>query len=1232
MVMVKSSLARGFVADAGIGASVNLFKDGSHVHGIQISLAVDEASGEWGFITSQRETADPITATLDRDNKRFSLSYHPERDSLAEILAVIEDVRDVEAVLLYDTTGTDTPEAAGFTRVFAARAVGGPGQGEGGTGAAGRLNQAGSTTLGIAIKLLVEGADVDWGLLGVQRQVDDVGASINWRVGTGALRITLPPSLVQPSQGGAWSIIYQNGAATGVTIDQANNRIVISIPTGGATLSDIAAFLRAATYTGRAGTPDFGNSVQFGTGGSVVVTTGTQSVSQPGTPVTVQGFSGGLDAQPLSAAIATVAKTYTIFYDATEDNLGEIVAMINSGDDAQAKLFYGTRGTAAPEAVPFTRPFQPVGGTGEDGEDGVSPAALTEALVEIFNGTLNVQGNAVAAGSAVWGFDTYDRYFVATRYGNIVEIDKAALQGLTAGAAGAALSAAQHIDVTGRALGQPGGSDELHLGKSATDGILVAADDNTAFDGVIKIWGAEAVEPGSGESSGPATSLPALAAGQSWVGPENTPTDIATQAELDAEEVASLQGRIQLQENIDDESRARVSGDQANADALTAHAATTHGGGSGPGAGVVKSKAADYTIVDGDEGDSIRLTGAQARTFTLPDIDGTDVTIGWEVVLINDSSAVLSVRGNSTDTINDSTVMDIPRRESRRVQAVTATSWTVIGDATETTLAEKASETALAIERARLDNKADTSLVQSEAQARANADTALGTRITALESGGATGAIAKATNAFVDAVTATGTTLAGIAASARSSLDDAAYMTARKTARMLDRVVKAASTTVRGVVLLARNEDVDATETDTTRVPDVARSKRLANRLIATHAATPHGGGSGGGVLTPVLVPASASAISFGIQGQSTWPSGRARGSLELSGTVFWQDYRDLHGKQYIIDSNHSNDINVHMADLMSANTASGGRNTAQSREFEILNRRPEGRITFSGGGIADITPVGANLLPGYKGKVSLTPWKVNRWLLALGAFTPVVELPPFATITPVPAGMAGNNASDVPDHIDVIFSDKQTGKRITGVVLSIAGNALALNAATPISLIDGASELQAMLRFDISSATKTNIGGNTQSTHLFREASLRINFGDGSFHIHDFPWLVNNDAFRVGGADVKVHTQNLDFVTAHRGLSTGWTIPATGSYYAVVKSNSNELLVFVDLPRGILDALAVTTANADLSQASVTLDYLLPTTPAGTYRFAKTAADVLLMGSSNTAGDPEPLEIWRRG
>ena len=67
-----------------------------------------------------------------------------------------------------------------------------------------------------------------------------------------------------------------------------------------------------------------------------------------------------------------------------------------------------------------------------------------------------------------------------------------------------------------------------------------------------------------------------------------------------------------------------------------------------------------------------------------------------------------------------------------------------------------------------------------------------------------------------------------------SESDDTKYTTVAKVFRAIARKVKNASTTVRGIVLIARNEDVDATETDTTRTTTVATAKRLVARIVTT--------------------------------------------------------------------------------------------------------------------------------------------------------------------------------------------------------------------------------------------------------------------------------------------------------------------------------------------------------------------------------------------------------------
>lgn len=75
--------------------------------------------------------------------------------------------------------------------------------------------------------------------------------------------------------------------------------------------------------------------------------------------------------------------------------------------------------------------------------------------------------------------------------------------------------------------------------------------------------------------------------------------------------------------------------------------------------------------------------------------------------------------------------------------------------------------------------------------------------------------VKKATNADVDAET-----------------DDTKYTTVAKVFRAIARKVKNASMTVRGIVLMARNVDVDATETEPSRALDVTKGKRLIERIV----------------------------------------------------------------------------------------------------------------------------------------------------------------------------------------------------------------------------------------------------------------------------------------------------------------------------------------------------------------------------------------------------------------
>ena len=97
--------------------------------------------------------------------------------------------------------------------------------------------------------------------------------------------------------------------------------------------------------------------------------------------------------------------------------------------------------------------------------------------------------------------------------------------------------------------------------------------------------------------------------------------------------------------------------------------------------GRVNNQNVDYTIVAADIGSTIRMTGAAARTFTLPDIND-DVPIGSTLPIVNDGTAVLTLDGNGGDTIDGSTTLGVQPGEAITIQAVTASAWDLLSDTT----------------------------------------------------------------------------------------------------------------------------------------------------------------------------------------------------------------------------------------------------------------------------------------------------------------------------------------------------------------------------------------------------------------------------------------------------------------------------------------------------------------------------------------------------------------------
>ena len=95
----------------------------------------------------------------------------------------------------------------------------------------------------------------------------------------------------------------------------------------------------------------------------------------------------------------------------------------------------------------------------------------------------------------------------------------------------------------------------------------------------------------------------------------------------------------------------------------------------------VRNLTANYTIVAADIGNTVRLTGSTARTFTLPNIAGT-VVVGSILRVVNDASAALTLDGDGSDTVDGAATLVLRPGEAVILQAVTASVWNLLSDTT----------------------------------------------------------------------------------------------------------------------------------------------------------------------------------------------------------------------------------------------------------------------------------------------------------------------------------------------------------------------------------------------------------------------------------------------------------------------------------------------------------------------------------------------------------------------
>lgn len=87
----------------------------------------------------------------------------------------------------------------------------------------------------------------------------------------------------------------------------------------------------------------------------------------------------------------------------------------------------------------------------------------------------------------------------------------------------------------------------------------------------------------------------------------------------------------------------------------------------------------DYTILHDDEFVRLGYQTSADKTFTLPDVDGTDVAIGWYIWVDNQSEHDLTVDPHGSDTIDGETDLEVATNQSVLLQVESTTAWTVLG-------------------------------------------------------------------------------------------------------------------------------------------------------------------------------------------------------------------------------------------------------------------------------------------------------------------------------------------------------------------------------------------------------------------------------------------------------------------------------------------------------------------------------------------------------------------------
>ena len=246
--------------------------------------------------------------------------------------------------------------------------------------------------------------------------------------------------------------------------------------------------------------------------------------------------------------------------------------------------------------------------------------------------------------------------------------------------------------------------------------------------------------------------------------------------------IVELGNNIELDAGTDDERVASIAGVKRMI------------GKFGLNVGAVVTKSSSYTMSTSDYGSIILMNGSNI-SLTLPDILGV-INSNMRVWVMNGHSTDVIIDGHGSDLVNGLSTYALTTGSIILLQAITYNSWTILCSLDSGSYTAGTGMTLTGSEFSVTNPFTDadeTKLDDIEANAQVNPD--------------------KASNADVDGET-----------------DDSDYTTVAKVFRAIARKVKNATTTVRGIVELASNTELDSA-TDTERVASVYGVKRMIDKF-----------------------------------------------------------------------------------------------------------------------------------------------------------------------------------------------------------------------------------------------------------------------------------------------------------------------------------------------------------------------------------------------------------------